>query len=138
MLELCLRTLRSGTGSGARGAVAVPVTLHTTDSVHGALDAYASTVAAAKMLLGAVPADDERAAFGECMVGYGRAPRGHGARRLQHHPLHPRSRLPAEKLACYLSNDGGALLTFEALAEIASFTRTWVPFCRKHNSISEE
>ncbi|XP_010522811.1 PREDICTED: cellulose synthase-like protein D5 [Tarenaya hassleriana] len=40
---------------------------------------------------------------------------------------------PVEKLACYLSDDGGALLTFEALAETASFARTWVPFCRKHN-----
>ncbi|AQK40148.1 Putative cellulose synthase-like family protein [Zea mays] len=39
---------------------------------------------------------------------------------------------PVEKLACYLSDDGGALLTFEALAETASFARTWVPFCRKH------
>ncbi|KAL6847407.1 hypothetical protein ACP4OV_023260 [Aristida adscensionis] len=39
---------------------------------------------------------------------------------------------PVEKLACYLSDDGGALLTFEALAETASFARVWVPFCRKH------
>ncbi|KAF3583335.1 hypothetical protein F2Q69_00025672 [Brassica cretica] len=40
---------------------------------------------------------------------------------------------PVEKLACYLSDDGGALLTFEALAQTASFASTWVPFCRKHN-----
>lgn len=40
---------------------------------------------------------------------------------------------PLEKLSCYLSDDGGALLTFEALAEAASFARVWVPFCRKHN-----
>ncbi|CAK9261075.1 unnamed protein product [Sphagnum jensenii] len=39
---------------------------------------------------------------------------------------------PLEKLSCYLSDDGGALLTFEALAEAASFARVWVPFCRKH------
>ncbi|BBN12986.1 cellulose synthase-like protein [Marchantia polymorpha subsp. ruderalis] len=39
---------------------------------------------------------------------------------------------PIEKLACYLSDDGGALLSFEALAEAASFARVWVPFCRKH------
>lgn len=39
---------------------------------------------------------------------------------------------PVEKLACYLSDDGGSLLTFEALAEAASFARFWVPFCRKH------
>lgn len=40
---------------------------------------------------------------------------------------------PVEKLACYLSDDGGSPLTFEALAETASFARIWVPFCRKHN-----
>ncbi|OAE24508.1 hypothetical protein AXG93_590s1010 [Marchantia polymorpha subsp. ruderalis] len=39
---------------------------------------------------------------------------------------------PVEKLACYLSDDGGALLSFESLAEAASFARAWVPFCRKH------
>ncbi|CAA6669132.1 unnamed protein product [Spirodela intermedia] len=40
---------------------------------------------------------------------------------------------PVEKLACYLSDDGGSLLTFEAMAETASFARIWVPFCRKHS-----
>jgi hypothetical protein len=40
---------------------------------------------------------------------------------------------PVEKLSCYLSDDGGALLTFEAMAEAASFARVWVPFCRKHS-----
>lgn len=40
---------------------------------------------------------------------------------------------PVEKLACYVSDDGGALLTFEAMAEAASFANTWVPFCRKHD-----
>ncbi|KAH7574760.1 hypothetical protein ACOSP7_005989 [Xanthoceras sorbifolium] len=39
---------------------------------------------------------------------------------------------PVEKLACYISDDGGALLTFEAMAEAASFADLWVPFCRKH------
>ncbi|XP_020598308.1 cellulose synthase-like protein D5 [Phalaenopsis equestris] len=39
---------------------------------------------------------------------------------------------PVEKLACYVSDDGGSLLTFEALAETASFAKVWVPFCRKH------
>ncbi|KAF8377961.1 hypothetical protein HHK36_031350 [Tetracentron sinense] len=39
---------------------------------------------------------------------------------------------PVEKLACYVSDDGGALLTFEAMAEAASFADMWVPFCRKH------
>ncbi|XP_047317683.1 cellulose synthase-like protein D3 [Impatiens glandulifera] len=40
---------------------------------------------------------------------------------------------PVEKVACYVSDDGGALLTFEAMAEAASFSNTWVPFCRKHD-----
>ncbi|XP_071732144.1 cellulose synthase-like protein D3 isoform X2 [Rutidosis leptorrhynchoides] len=40
---------------------------------------------------------------------------------------------PVEKLACYVSDDGGALLTFEAMAEAASFANMWVPFCRKHD-----
>ncbi|MCO5574498.1 hypothetical protein L7F22_028283 [Adiantum nelumboides] len=40
---------------------------------------------------------------------------------------------PVDKLACYLSDDGGALLTFEATAEAASYARIWIPFCRKHN-----
>ncbi|KAK8923486.1 Cellulose synthase-like protein D1 [Platanthera zijinensis] len=39
---------------------------------------------------------------------------------------------PVEKLAVYVSDDGGALLTFEAMAEAASFAKIWVPFCRKH------
>ncbi|XP_020104500.1 cellulose synthase-like protein D1 [Ananas comosus] len=39
---------------------------------------------------------------------------------------------PVEKLSCYVSDDGGALLTFEAMAEAASFANLWVPFCRKH------
>ncbi|KAG7978525.1 hypothetical protein I3843_05G086800 [Carya illinoinensis] len=40
---------------------------------------------------------------------------------------------PVEKLACYLSDDGGSLLTFEAMAEVVSFANLWVPFCRKHD-----
>ncbi|EPS73788.1 hypothetical protein M569_00966 [Genlisea aurea] len=40
---------------------------------------------------------------------------------------------PVEKLACYISDDGGALLNFEAMAEAASFADLWVPFCRKHD-----
>jgi hypothetical protein len=35
------------------------------------------------------------------------------------------------RVACYLSDDGAALLTFEALTETASFARFWVPFCKK-------
>nr|KYP46965.1 Cellulose synthase-like protein D1 [Cajanus cajan] len=40
---------------------------------------------------------------------------------------------PIEKLACYISDDGGAILTFEAMAEAVKFAEVWVPFCRKHN-----
>ncbi|MCE3216208.1 Cellulose synthase-like protein D4 [Datura stramonium] len=40
---------------------------------------------------------------------------------------------PVEKLACYISDDGGSLLNFEAMAEAASFADLWVPFCRKHD-----
>ncbi|CAN6486327.1 unnamed protein product [Victoria cruziana] len=40
---------------------------------------------------------------------------------------------PVEKLACYISDDGGSLLTFEAMAEAMVFAEVWVPFCRKHN-----
>ncbi|ONM06324.1 Cellulose synthase-like protein D3 [Zea mays] len=39
---------------------------------------------------------------------------------------------PAEKLTCYVSDDGGALLTRDAVAEAARFSALWVPFCRKH------
>ncbi|KAI4346174.1 hypothetical protein L6164_013247 [Bauhinia variegata] len=40
---------------------------------------------------------------------------------------------PVEKVACYISDDGGAILTFEAMAEAVKFAELWVPFCRKHN-----
>ncbi|XP_047329478.1 cellulose synthase-like protein D4 [Impatiens glandulifera] len=40
---------------------------------------------------------------------------------------------PVEKVTCYVSDDGGALLTFEAMAEACSFADLWVPFCRKHD-----
>ncbi|XP_030533874.2 cellulose synthase-like protein D1 [Rhodamnia argentea] len=40
---------------------------------------------------------------------------------------------PVEKLSCYISDDGGAILTFEAMAEAINFAQVWVPFCRKHN-----
>ncbi|CAL4940411.1 unnamed protein product [Urochloa decumbens] len=39
---------------------------------------------------------------------------------------------PADKLTCYVSDDGGAQLTREAVAEAARFAVLWVPFCRKH------
>lgn len=45
-----------------------------------------------------------------------------------------------ENLPGYLSNDGGSLLTFEALTKDARFSKILVPFCRKrrikpHNHI---
>ncbi|KAK8445187.1 hypothetical protein SEVIR_9G277500v4 [Setaria viridis] len=39
---------------------------------------------------------------------------------------------PADKVTCYVSDDGGSLLTREAVAEAARFAGLWVPFCRKH------
>ncbi|VAI39158.1 unnamed protein product [Triticum turgidum subsp. durum] len=39
---------------------------------------------------------------------------------------------PPDKLTCYVSDDGGALRTREAVAHAARFARLWVPFCRKH------
>ncbi|CAO2164404.1 unnamed protein product [Urochloa humidicola] len=39
---------------------------------------------------------------------------------------------PADKLTCYVSDDGGAQLTREAVEEAARFAGLWVPFCRKH------
>ncbi|KAG0490855.1 hypothetical protein HPP92_007718 [Vanilla planifolia] len=39
---------------------------------------------------------------------------------------------PVEKVSCYVSDDGAAMLTFETLAETAEFARKWVPFCKKY------
>lgn len=38
---------------------------------------------------------------------------------------------PVDKVSCYLSDDGAAMLTFESLAETSDFARKWVPFCKK-------
>lgn len=38
---------------------------------------------------------------------------------------------PPEKLAVYLSDDGGSDITFYAAVEAARFAEHWVPFCRK-------
>ncbi|KAG1367763.1 cellulose synthase A catalytic subunit 4 [UDP-forming] [Cocos nucifera] len=40
---------------------------------------------------------------------------------------------PVEKVSCYVSDDGSAMLTFEALVETAEFARKWVPFCKKYS-----
>ncbi|KMZ60590.1 hypothetical protein ZOSMA_58G00460 [Zostera marina] len=34
---------------------------------------------------------------------------------------------PVDKVACYVSDDGGALHSFQAMAEAASFATLWVP-----------
>lgn len=38
---------------------------------------------------------------------------------------------PVDKVSCYVSDDGAAMLTFESLVETAEFSRKWVPFCKK-------
>ncbi|GAB4851609.1 Cellulose synthase A catalytic subunit 3 [UDP-forming] [Ancistrocladus abbreviatus] len=40
---------------------------------------------------------------------------------------------PIDKVSCYVSDDGAAMLTFEALSETSEFARKWVPFCKKYN-----
>ncbi|XP_015581144.2 cellulose synthase A catalytic subunit 3 [UDP-forming]-like isoform X1 [Ricinus communis] len=40
---------------------------------------------------------------------------------------------PVDKVSCYVSDDGAAMLTFEALSETSEFARKWVPFCKKYN-----
>ncbi|XP_075489145.1 quillaic acid 3-O-glycosyltransferase CSL1-like [Primulina tabacum] len=39
---------------------------------------------------------------------------------------------PVEKLAVYLSDDGGAAVTLFAMKEACLFARSWLPFCRKY------
>lgn len=38
---------------------------------------------------------------------------------------------PVDKVSCYVSDDGSAMLTFESLVETAEFATKWVPFCKK-------
>ncbi|KAM7271092.1 hypothetical protein ACFE04_030306 [Oxalis oulophora] len=40
---------------------------------------------------------------------------------------------PAEKLACYVSDDGCSPLTYYSLVEAFKFAKFWVPFCKKHD-----
>lgn len=40
---------------------------------------------------------------------------------------------PIAKVSCYVSDDGAAMLTFEALSETSEFAKKWVPFCKKFN-----
>ena len=39
---------------------------------------------------------------------------------------------PPNKLAVYLSDDGGSELTFYALIQSAAFSKHWLPYCRKY------
>ncbi|KAG5247085.1 cellulose synthase [Salix suchowensis] len=39
---------------------------------------------------------------------------------------------PVDKVSCYVSDDGAAMLSFESLVETAEFARKWVPFCKKY------
>ncbi|KAK3198684.1 hypothetical protein Dsin_022099 [Dipteronia sinensis] len=39
----------------------------------------------------------------------------------------------ANKLACYVSDDGCSPLTFYAIVEALKFDKLWVPFCKKYN-----
>lgn len=40
---------------------------------------------------------------------------------------------PVEKVSCYVSDDGAAMLTFEAVSETSLFAKKWVPFCKKYS-----
>ncbi|TVU38484.1 hypothetical protein EJB05_11856, partial [Eragrostis curvula] len=40
---------------------------------------------------------------------------------------------PVDRLSCYLSDDSGALILYEALVEVGKFAPLWVPFCRKYS-----
>ncbi|KAL9817577.1 putative cellulose synthase (UDP-forming) [Arabidopsis thaliana] len=40
---------------------------------------------------------------------------------------------PANKLACYVSDDGCSSLTYFSLKEASKFALIWVPFCKKYN-----
>ncbi|KAL3363849.1 hypothetical protein AABB24_012873 [Solanum stoloniferum] len=40
---------------------------------------------------------------------------------------------PANKLACYVSDDGASIVTYYSLVEASKFAKLWVPFCKKYN-----
>ncbi|XP_042412956.1 cellulose synthase A catalytic subunit 7 [UDP-forming]-like [Zingiber officinale] len=40
---------------------------------------------------------------------------------------------PVDKVSCYVSDDGAAMLTFDAMSETAEFARRWAPFCKKYS-----
>ncbi|XP_077232459.1 cellulose synthase-like protein H1 isoform X2 [Tasmannia lanceolata] len=39
---------------------------------------------------------------------------------------------PADKLSCYVSDDGCSPITFYSLVEASKFAKIWVPFCKKY------
>nr|GEX53069.1 cellulose synthase A catalytic subunit 3 [UDP-forming] [Tanacetum cinerariifolium] len=39
---------------------------------------------------------------------------------------------PVDKVSCYVSDDGAAMLSFESLSETSEFAKKWVPFCKKY------
>ncbi|KAL0376742.1 UNVERIFIED_CONTAM: Cellulose synthase-like protein E6 [Sesamum calycinum] len=39
---------------------------------------------------------------------------------------------PPDKLQVYLSDDGGSVVTFQALKQAWKFSKLWVPFCKKY------
>ncbi|RID66855.1 hypothetical protein BRARA_D01969 [Brassica rapa] len=45
---------------------------------------------------------------------------------------------PANKLACYVSDDGCSPLTYFSLKEASKFAKIWVPFCKKYNTEYEK
>ncbi|PIA50923.1 hypothetical protein AQUCO_01100024v1 [Aquilegia coerulea] len=40
---------------------------------------------------------------------------------------------PANKLACYVSDDGASPITLYSLVEAIKFAKLWIPFCKKYN-----
>ncbi|PKU79250.1 Putative cellulose synthase-like protein H3 [Dendrobium catenatum] len=40
---------------------------------------------------------------------------------------------PANRLACYVSDDGGSPKTYFSLIQASKFANRWIPFCRKYN-----
>ena len=39
---------------------------------------------------------------------------------------------PADKLACYVSDDACSPLTFYSLCQALNFAKIWLPFCKKY------
>ncbi|KAL0742050.1 hypothetical protein Bca4012_083563 [Brassica carinata] len=59
---------------------------------------------------------------------YGRSVEGASFDHCKHCFFHP-----VDKVSCYVSDDGAAMLSFESLVETADFARKWVPSCKKYS-----